>query len=80
MREYWSIEETRILLKAVSIYGEGNWSKIIEKTGMNKTATQLKDKWRNLKKTGTSIEKYFADQVVFIDCQYPCAAILLKDL
>ena len=47
----WSIEETRMLIKGVSICGEGHWADIkrLEFTELaSRSPVDLKDKWRNL--------------------------------
>eukprot|EP00775_Hariotina_reticulata_P005410 gene5410-5643_t len=50
----WSKEEKELLIELVERYGEGCWQRVLEKGagGFNKcrTAVDLKDKWRNLKK------------------------------
>ena len=47
----WSIEETRMLIKGVSICGEGHWADIKRlefKELASRSPVDLKDKWRNL--------------------------------
>lgn len=49
----WSIEETRMLIKGVSICGEGHWADIKRlefRELMNRSPVDLKDKWRNLRR------------------------------
>jgi len=47
----WKIEETRMLIKGVSICGEGHWADIKRLDFpelLNRSPVDLKDKWRNL--------------------------------
>jgi len=49
----WSIEETRMLIKGVSICGEGHWADIKRlefRELASRSPVDLKDKWRNLRR------------------------------
>lgn len=49
----WTQEETQLLIELTNKYGKGKWKKIVQEGGemfQNRTAVDLKDKWRNLEK------------------------------
>ncbi|XP_035663861.1 telomeric repeat-binding factor 1-like [Branchiostoma floridae] len=52
IRHQWSEEEVSNLIDGVRRYGQGNWSKILDKFRFNgRTNVNLKDKWRQLVKS-----------------------------
>ncbi|KAM9408308.1 telomeric repeat binding factor a [Pholidichthys leucotaenia] len=51
-RKMWTESETAMLKEGVKKFGEGSWSKIKSYYGFqDRTNVNLKDRWRNLKKT-----------------------------
>mmetsp|Transcript_28222 Transcript_28222/g.67037 ORF Transcript_28222/g.67037 Transcript_28222/m.67037 type:complete len:296 (-) Transcript_28222:125-1012(-) len=52
----WSDVETNLLIELVKQYGKGKWKKVLEKgTGTfspHRNSVDLKDKWRNLQRSG----------------------------
>ncbi|XP_052263763.1 uncharacterized protein LOC127866935 [Dreissena polymorpha] len=51
-RQRWTWEETVEFYKAVKMIGVGKWSKIQDYLGTTRSQVQLKDKWRNVVKSG----------------------------
>lgn len=59
-RRFWSREEELDLVKGVRKYGKGSWRKIMQDESLKfyeRSATDLKDKWRNLEKKKDEYEK-----------------------
>jgi hypothetical protein len=59
-RRFWSREEELDLVKGVRKYGKGSWRKIMQDESLTfyeRSATDLKDKWRNLEKKKEEYEK-----------------------
>lgn len=48
IRKKWTEDETDEFIDAVKIFGVGNWAKIKEYLGTERTNVMLKDKWRNI--------------------------------
>lgn len=57
--DHWTYEEMKKLVDALYISGVGNWTKLKNENFSTsvRTATHLKDKWRNLKKAYTGNAK-----------------------
>ncbi|ESN99059.1 hypothetical protein HELRODRAFT_137690, partial [Helobdella robusta] len=50
-RRKWELREELDFLEAVELYGAGNWQKMLGHGCLtNRTAVNLKDKWRNILK------------------------------
>lgn len=59
-RRFWAREEELDLVKGVRKYGKGSWRKIMQDQSLKfyeRSATDLKDKWRNLEKKKEEYEK-----------------------
>ena len=82
MVQKWSEKEQIIFVAAVKLHGTGNWTKIIKITGLPKTSMQLKDKWRNLKKTEYKDGRYCTNENIITDLvipsQFESSSILLS--
>mmetsp|Transcript_938 Transcript_938/g.2447 ORF Transcript_938/g.2447 Transcript_938/m.2447 type:complete len:331 (-) Transcript_938:135-1127(-) len=54
----WDPEETKLLLSLVTEHGKGKWKKVLEigegTFDKHRTTVDLKDKWRNLEKSGVA--------------------------
>jgi len=57
---WWSEEEEDALYRGVARFGQGSWKTIKEKYAQfaNRTAVDLKDKWRNLSKKSNHQQRY----------------------
>ncbi|XP_068745344.1 uncharacterized protein [Montipora capricornis] len=50
-RKFWTAEETKLLEDGVKVYGEGNWTRILNAYNfVGRTSVNLKDRWRTLRK------------------------------
>jgi hypothetical protein len=59
-RRFWGHEEELDLVKGIRKYGKGSWRKIMQDETLKfheRSATDLKDKWRNLEKKKGEYEK-----------------------
>lgn len=64
-RRFWAHEEELDLVRGVRKYGKGSWKKILQDETLSfseRSATDLKDKWRNLEKKKEEYEKELDEQ------------------
>jgi len=49
-RRKWSTEEEEMLIQGLLEIGRGKWAEMVKRYGFERSAPDLKDKWRNMKK------------------------------
>ncbi|KAL6842415.1 hypothetical protein ACP4OV_027842 [Aristida adscensionis] len=78
--EHWTGEEVKSLVKGISKYGVGQWTKVHSKyfSSSVRTAVNLKDKWRNLLTTYTSNKKEKQARYILLPLEEPLIAQIRK--